>query len=234
MGFLKRYYQPIVLLIIVFAVILYLERSLSSTVSPQTEEVAVLLDQVDDVIAKMQHNSTGETAEMPVPPVSAQTVTTEDRKAEIQPSSAENSEPTDAAGEVESGLVSAAQSGTDESATASAASSAENEASLAGMSPEQIWQEARLAAWQGNPSKAIMYYRRLLAQQPDNFDAYGEMGNVMLSSGDREGAAEAYYQAAVLLNNTPHRMMAWHLLNVLAWLAPDKADTLYREFLPQP
>ncbi len=98
----------------------------------------------------------------------------------------------------------------------------------------QTWQQARLAAWKGEFATAIGHYRVLVAQQPDNFDAYGEMGNVLLNSGDREGAAEAYYRAATLINNSSHRMMAWHLLNVLAWLAPDKADKLYRELLPQP
>ena len=101
---------------------------------------------------------------------------------------------------------------------------------------EQIlrtWQQARIAAWQGDFASAIEYYQTVMTLQPDNFDAYGEMGNVMLRSGDREGAAEAYYQAAQLINKTPQRVVAWNLLNVIAGIAPHKAEMLYQE-LTQP
>jgi len=102
------------------------------------------------------------------------------------------------------------------------------------VSREQLlrtWQQARIAAWYGDFESAIEYYQTVIALQPDNYDAYGEMGNVMLRAGNRDGAAEAYYQAALLLNNTPYRSMAWHLLNVLAWLSPARAEKLHRELL---
>jgi len=102
------------------------------------------------------------------------------------------------------------------------------------ISQEQLlhtWQQARTAAWYGDLNTAIEYYQTVITLQPDNYDAYGEMGNVMLRAGDREGAVEAYYQAARLLNKTPQRMMAWQLLNVIAGLSPAKAQQLYQELM---
>jgi tetratricopeptide (TPR) repeat protein len=93
----------------------------------------------------------------------------------------------------------------------------------------QTWQQARIAAWRGEFETAVEHYQTLLTVQPDNIDAYGEMGNVMLRAGDSEGAAEAYYQAAVRLNRTPRRMLAWQLLNTIGRLSPAKAEQLYRE-----
>lgn len=226
MEILKRYYRLIAVLVIVFTVVLYFDRGFSSDDTPQTEDVAVLLEQVDDVIAKMQDNGAGEATEKQVPSVAAQAGPGDEERQAVSTQAAEVTD-----GGKEAGIPSV----TDESAVAKTDSSAESASTATvGMAAEQLWQEARLAAWQGNSALAIRYYQLLLAQQPDNFDAYGEMGNVMLSSGDREGAADAYYQAAVMLNTTPNRMMAWHLLHVLAWLAPEKADKLYRELLLQP
>lgn len=93
----------------------------------------------------------------------------------------------------------------------------------------QTWQQARIAAWQGDHKTAILHYQTVVTLQPDNFDAYGEMGNIMLLTGDRDGAAEAYYQAARLISKTPYRMVAWNLLSAIAWLDPQKADKLYQE-----
>jgi len=99
---------------------------------------------------------------------------------------------------------------------------------------EQIlntWQQARTAAWYGDSARAIEYYQTVITLQPDNFDAYGEMGNIMLYSGDREGAVAAYYQAALLLDETPYRHLAWYLLQVIAGLDPQSADQLYGQLL---
>ena len=110
----------------------------------------------------------------------------------------------------------------------------ETASTIRGVTSEQIlrtWQQARIAAWQGDLASAIEHYQTVVTLQPDNFDAYGEMGNVMLRSGDREGAAEAYYQAAQRINKTPYRMVSWNLLNVIARLAPQKAEQLYQELI---
>lgn len=110
----------------------------------------------------------------------------------------------------------------------------ETASTIRGVTSEQIlrtWQQARIAAWQGDLASAIEHYQTVVTLQPDHFDAYGEMGNVMLRSGDREGAAEAYYQAAQRINKTPYRMVSWNLLNVIARLAPQKAELLYQELI---
>ena len=95
----------------------------------------------------------------------------------------------------------------------------------------QTWNQARISAWQGNFVAAIEQYRTIVKMQPDNFDAYGEMGNVMLLIGDREGAADAYYQAARLINKAGQSMVAWNLLHAIAELDPHKADRLYDELM---
>jgi tetratricopeptide (TPR) repeat protein len=97
----------------------------------------------------------------------------------------------------------------------------------------QLWYQARFAAWNGDAPQAIGRYREIIALQPGNPDAYGEMGNVMLRLGDREGAAEAYYQAAQRLAKAGNPMMAWQLLDVIAGLSPARADQLYRELRQQ-
>lgn len=105
------------------------------------------------------------------------------------------------------------------------------------VSQEQLmrtWQQARIAAWYGDFNTSIDYYQSLITLQPTNYDAYGEMGNVMLRAGDREGAAEAYYQAAHLLMQTHQQEMAWYLLNVIAGLSPAKAEKLYQELMQHP
>jgi tetratricopeptide (TPR) repeat protein len=107
---------------------------------------------------------------------------------------------------------------------------------IAAVTAEQIlntWQQARIAAWYGDYARAIEHYQTVITLQPDNFDAYGEMGNIMLYAGDRDGAVAAYYQAARLLNETPYRHFAWYLLNVIAGLDPQVAEMLYQELLEQ-
>lgn len=103
---------------------------------------------------------------------------------------------------------------------------------LANVTADEImhtWQQARVSAWRGDFPAAIEHYQTVVTLQQDNFDAYGEMGNVMLRSGDRQGAAEAYYQTALLINKTPQPAVAWKLLNVVAGLDPQKAEKLYQE-----
>lgn len=121
-----------------------------------------------------------------------------------------------------------------ESADAEVAEQAAPQPQIPAVTSEQIlntWKQARTAAWYGDYARAIEYYQTVITLQPDNFDAYGEMGNVMLYSGDREGAVAAYYQAALLLDETPYRHLAWYLLQVIAGLDPQSADKLYRHLL---
>ncbi len=233
MQFLKRFFYPIALLLIVLLTVLYLNRALFNE-KQRTGEVEALAGQVDSVIAKLQESRPSVESEQPSSaaeppeeePLAAQQAETEQTP---QAATTEN-----AGGDV--APAPASSSNVEAAATAKPADDTETNESTAAASledPWHTWQQARAAAWKGDYTTAIELYREVVAQQPDNFDAYGEMGNVMLNSGDREGAAEAYYQAAVLLNQTPYRMMSWQLLNLIAWLAPEKADSLYEALVSQ-
>lgn len=100
-------------------------------------------------------------------------------------------------------------------------------------SPLVIWQAARLAAWNGEAESAIESYRALIALQPANYDAYGEMGNVLLRKGDTEAAAEAYYQAALLLTKSDYPQVAWRVLDIVSRLDQEKASELYQAIRQQ-
>lgn len=114
------------------------------------------------------------------------------------------------------------------------AESADTEAGTADEeSPLAIWQAARQAAWNGEAESAIESYRALTVLQPDNYDAYGEMGNVLLRKGDTEAAAEAYYQAALLLTKSDYPQVAWRVLDIVSRLDQEKASELYQAIRQQ-
>lgn len=99
-----------------------------------------------------------------------------------------------------------------------------------------LWQTARRAAWDGNSDAAVENYRALLKLQPNNYDAYGEMGNVLLQQGDTASAVEAYSHASLLLAKSGYPQAAWHVLNIVAKMDQKKAEelqqTLYGAALP--
>lgn len=245
MQFLKRFYQPITLLAIAVAVTSFLSLAAPFDDKPPSGEAAVLLEQVDGVIAKLQRSSLPSEAAVPAAGTGADPAQQPGQAGNalsIAPGQHVSTEAAEKAPAGSGPRTAAPQDNIDDRAgeatplaPSSEAKAGENDDNAQGEgTSEQIWRQARMAAWRGEFAVAIEHYRALVARQPDNFDAYGEMGNVLLNSGDREGAAEAYYQAAVLINNTPHRMMAWRLLTVLSWLAPEKADKLYQALLPRP
>ena len=90
---------------------------------------------------------------------------------------------------------------------------------------------ARRAAWLGRYDEAISHYRTLAASEPENADVWGEMGNVYLSMGHWQQAAEAYYEAAITLGSGPQSMQ---LLRALQRLNPQLADKLNRQLVPAP
>lgn len=78
--------------------------------------------------------------------------------------------------------------------------------------------DARKAALTGEMDKAESAYRQLQKEQPDNYDAYGELGNLYLMQGKDKEAAEAYYQAAVLLEKAGHSDDAVRLQRIVSRL----------------
>jgi tetratricopeptide (TPR) repeat protein len=99
--------------------------------------------------------------------------------------------------------------------------------------PLAIWKAARRAAWEGNPEQAVEHYRALIALQPDNYDAHGELGNVLLRRGDSEAAAEAYAEAAMLLTRSNYPQVAWRVLEIVSRLDQERASRLYQAMREQ-
>lgn len=98
------------------------------------------------------------------------------------------------------------------------------------MPPLAIWGAARTAVWQGDLDSAVAHYRQLIDLQPDNFDAYGEMGNVLLAQSDTAAALGAYVSAARLIHKAGYREMAFRLASVVAGMDDERGRELFSEF----
>lgn len=98
--------------------------------------------------------------------------------------------------------------------------------------PLTIWKAARAAVWQGDLNGAVVFYRQLIAVQPANYDAYGEMGNVLLAQSDMTGAVDAYVTAARLIRRSGNNEMALRLASVVARMDEEKGRALFSEFSP--
>ena len=101
---------------------------------------------------------------------------------------------------------------------------------LAVASPLSIWRAARAAVWQGDLNAAVAHYRQLIVQQPNNDDAYGEMGNVLLAQSDVAAAVEAYVAAARLIRQSGNQQMARRMVGVVGSLDEARGQALYYEF----
>jgi Flp pilus assembly protein TadD len=208
----KSFFNPTNVLVIatLFALILF-RHSLFPEASESTE-VKQLMGKVDAVIDDMQSGESGR---------DAVTVTVEKDRSESSKVPSE----TDASKEEESTVV---------AEVSREPSSATEEADA--QTVLTLWQTARRAAWDGNSDAAVKNYRALLKLQPNNYDAYGEMGNVLLQQGDTEDAVEAYSQASLLLAKSGYPQAAWHVVNIVAKMDQTKAEelqqTLYGTALP--
>jgi tetratricopeptide (TPR) repeat protein len=60
----------------------------------------------------------------------------------------------------------------------------------------------------------------------DNFDAYGELGNVYFNQGKKQQAASAYFEAAAILIKKGQVNRAQSLMGLLRHLDKAKADEL--------
>ncbi|RKZ35609.1 MAG: hypothetical protein DRQ37_06035 [Gammaproteobacteria bacterium] len=85
---------------------------------------------------------------------------------------------------------------------------------------------ARRAAWERRPGDAITLYRQLLEIDPDDFNAYGEMGNVLLHLRRPGEAAEAFKRAAGILIARDDFAGANRLLPVIWRLDPEAGRQL--------
>ncbi len=91
---------------------------------------------------------------------------------------------------------------------------------------EQLFIDARKAFYRRDYDASIAAYKQLIANNKDNFDAYGELGNVYFTKGDMELAAEAYYQAATIMVSQGQNQRAASLIGFLATVDAEKAKKL--------
>ncbi|MGM0593004.1 MAG: hypothetical protein ACQETD_00580 [Pseudomonadota bacterium] len=99
--------------------------------------------------------------------------------------------------------------------------------------PLTLWRSARQAAWQGELALAADRYRSLIERQPENFDAHGELGNVLLHSGEQDAAVAAYAEAALLISRSRQPQVAWRVVEVISHLDPARAQSLYEQIRRQ-
>ncbi len=93
-------------------------------------------------------------------------------------------------------------------------------------STRELWISAREEYYRGNIDASISNYQQVIANTNDNYDAYGELGNVYLSRGNNEEAANAYFEAASILVKQGEVGRARSLLPMLERLDRSKAEAL--------
>ena len=93
-------------------------------------------------------------------------------------------------------------------------------------STRELWISAREEYHRGNIEGSISNYQQVIANSTDNYDAYGELGNVYLSRGKYREAASAYFEAASILVKLGETGRARSLLPMLERLDGNKAAEL--------
>lgn len=88
------------------------------------------------------------------------------------------------------------------------------------------WIEARKAFYRRDYEKAEQNYRKVIENTEDNFDAYGELGNVYFNQGKHKEAADAYFEAASILIKRGQPRRAYSLMGLLRRLDTEKAKEL--------
>jgi len=100
------------------------------------------------------------------------------------------------------------------------------EASQAGISVKESWVTARKSFYQRDYDKSVQSYQYVIDNTEDNFDAYGELGNVYFNQGKNQQAASAYFEAAAILIKKGQVNRAQSLMGLLRHLDKAKADEL--------
>lgn len=88
------------------------------------------------------------------------------------------------------------------------------------------WITARKSYYQRNYALSEQSYQEVIDSTEDNFDAYGELGNVYFNQGKKEQAASAYFEAAAILVRKGQVKRAQSLLGLLRHLNKSKAKEL--------
>lgn len=254
MRVLKWVFHPVNLLIVIVLVALYINRQTLFPELSNSPEVQQLVGRVDSVIDAIDEGVTAISADVVerVAPEETPDNATAEGRAETSVTAADSSVETpqprfddlptmeatpaeailleEAAEEQQPDPAEMADSEENTDRSAAVVTEAPSESSGAEESagePMALWREARRAAWAEQPERAVEQYRALIALQPDNYDAYGEMGNVLLRMGEREAAVDAYSRAAMLITRSDYPQVAWRVLEIVARLDREKGNELY-------
>jgi tetratricopeptide (TPR) repeat protein len=100
--------------------------------------------------------------------------------------------------------------------------------SLQGSSVRDTWITARKAFYQRNYELSEQSYQKVIDSTEDNFDAYGELGNVYFNQGKNQQAAAAYFEAAAIMVRKGQVNRARSLTGLLRHLDKSKADELQK------
>ena len=90
------------------------------------------------------------------------------------------------------------------------------------------WIAARKSFYQRKYDESEKNYRYVIDNTEDNFDAYGELGNVYFNQGKNEQAASAYFEAAAILIGKGQVNRARSLMGLLRHLDKSKASELQK------
>ncbi len=90
------------------------------------------------------------------------------------------------------------------------------------------WIVARESFYQRKYELSEQNYQKIIDSTEDNFDAYGELGNVYFNQGKNEQAASAYFQAAAILVRKGQVNRALSLMGLLRHLDKSKANELQK------
>jgi tetratricopeptide (TPR) repeat protein len=90
------------------------------------------------------------------------------------------------------------------------------------------WLNARKYFYQRKYDDSEKNYQYVIDHTEDNFDAYGELGNVYFNQGKNKQAAAAYFSAASILVRKGQVRRAESLIGLLRHLDEDKAEELQK------
>ena len=88
------------------------------------------------------------------------------------------------------------------------------------------WIAARKSFYQRNYALSEQKYQDVIDKTEDNYDAYGELGNVYFNQGKKQQAATAYFEAAAILLRKGQAKRARSLIGLLRHLDKSKAKEL--------
>lgn len=100
--------------------------------------------------------------------------------------------------------------------------------SLPGDAVRESWITARKSFYQRKYELSEKSYHDVIDNTTDNFDAYGELGNVYFNQGKNEKAAQAYFEAASILVRMGEARRAQSLMGLLRHLDKNRADDLQK------